>query len=105
MLAVSRPTVRAIRSAKATQLRRIAPVPRLTFSYEYDFGDSWQHRIEVEKVLPPEPGVRYPRCLAGKRARPPEDVGAIFARVSDMVPPLVRLAGIARRPSALFAGS
>lgn len=48
------------------------------FAYEYDFGDSWQHRIEVEKVLPPEPGVRYPRCLAGKRACPPEDVGGIF---------------------------
>jgi len=67
-----------IRSAKATPLRKVAPEPGAVFSYEYDFGDSWQHRIEVEKVLPPEPGVRYPRCLAGKRACPPEDVGGIF---------------------------
>jgi hypothetical protein len=67
-----------IRSAKATPLRKIAPESGAVFSYEYDFGDSWQHRIEVEKVLPPEPGVRYPRCLAGKRACPPEDVGGIF---------------------------
>jgi hypothetical protein len=67
-----------IRSAKATPLRKIAPEPRAVFSYEYDFGDGWQHRIEVEKVLPPELGVRYPRCLAGKRACPPEDVGGIY---------------------------
>jgi Plasmid pRiA4b ORF-3-like protein len=67
-----------IRSAKATPLRKIAPAAGAVFSYEYDFGDSWQHRIEAEKVLPPEPGVRYPRCLAGKRACPPEDVGGIY---------------------------
>ena len=67
-----------IRSAKSTSLRKIAPEPGAVFSYEYDFGDSWQHRIEVEKVLPPEPGVRYPRCLTGKRACPPEDVGGIW---------------------------
>ena len=67
-----------IRSAKATSLRTIAPEPRAVFSYEYDFGDSWQHRIEVEQVRPPVPGVRYPRCLAGKRACPPEDVGGIW---------------------------
>ncbi len=43
--------------------------------YAYDFGDDWKHDIVVEQVLSPEPGVRYPRCLAGRRACPPEDVG------------------------------
>jgi len=45
------------------------------FEYEYDFGDCWEHEIEVEKVMEPEAGVRYPRCLAGERACPPEDCG------------------------------
>ena len=45
------------------------------FLYEYDFGDSWIHEILVEKILPPEPKKRYPVCLKGKRACPPEDVG------------------------------
>jgi hypothetical protein len=45
------------------------------FSYLYDFGDNWAHRLTVEKVLPPEPGMRYPRCVSGSGACPPEDVG------------------------------
>lgn len=43
--------------------------------YEYDFGDGWEHELKVEKALPPEQGARYPRCLAGKRACPPDDCG------------------------------
>ena len=52
--------------------------PGVAMNYEYDFGDSWEHLVVVEKVLPAEAGVRYPVCLAGKRACPPEDVGGIW---------------------------
>jgi len=45
--------------------------------YTYDFGDSWEHAIIVEKVLPPEPGVAYPVCVGGKLHCPPEDCGGI----------------------------
>jgi len=48
------------------------------FVYEYDFGDSWEHVLLVEKALPPEPGQQYPVCVKGKRARPPEDVGGVW---------------------------
>ncbi|HKS71099.1 MAG TPA: plasmid pRiA4b ORF-3 family protein, partial [Ktedonobacterales bacterium] len=47
-------------------------------SYRYDFGDDWRHAIRVEKILPPEPGAQYPRCLTGKRSGPPEDCGGIW---------------------------
>ena len=45
------------------------------FHYEYDMGDGWRHTIQVEKTLPAEAGVRYPHCVGGKRACPPEDCG------------------------------
>jgi hypothetical protein len=52
-----------------------APVEKKKFLYMYDFGDSWEHEVLVEKILPAEAGAVYPRCTAGKRACPPEDVG------------------------------
>ena len=49
--------------------------PRDRFTYVYDFGDSWIHEMTVVKILSPEQGVRYPRCISGQGACPPEDVG------------------------------
>lgn len=46
--------------------------------YTYDFGDNWQHLITLEQILAREPRVRYPRCLGGARACPPEDCGGVF---------------------------
>jgi hypothetical protein len=43
--------------------------------YTYDMGDTWEHLLQIEKVLEAESGVRYPRCVVGKRACPPEDCG------------------------------
>ncbi len=44
--------------------------------YEYDFGDSWRHVIEIENVaVALDPGVRCPVCTGGARSRPPEDCG------------------------------
>ncbi len=48
-----------------------------TGDYCYDFGDGWQHSVTLEKILPREAGVIYPRCIDGKRACPPEDCGGI----------------------------
>jgi len=46
--------------------------------YTYDFGDDWVHAVVLEKVVPREKGVRYPVCIAGKRACPPEDCGGLY---------------------------
>jgi len=46
----------------------------LRILYTYDFGDSWRHQIVMRRI-PAQPGVKYPRCIAGSRSRPPEDVG------------------------------
>ena len=59
--------------AKGTLFWLVKPGDR--FGYLYDFGDNWAHRITVDKVATAEPGVRYPRCVAGQGACPPEDVG------------------------------
>jgi hypothetical protein len=45
------------------------------FIYEYDFGDSWEHEIVVEEILPAGPSSATTRCLEGARSCPPEDVG------------------------------
>ena len=50
------------------------PDAQLEILYQYDFGDNWQHRLILSEV-PPAEGVKYPRCIAGSRSCPPEDVG------------------------------
>ena len=59
-------------------MAQLVPGEKRKFSYEYDFGDSWEHEIIVEKILPPVVGVKYPVCIKGKRACPPEDVGGVW---------------------------
>lgn len=59
-------------------LGAILTAPADTITYTYDFGDYWQHDIVVEQVTPllPESARLEPvRCLAGRRATPPEDIG------------------------------
>jgi hypothetical protein len=60
---------------RRVRLSQIAPELGDRLIYEYDFGDSWEHELVVEQILTPEPGVGYPRCMAGKRACPLEDLG------------------------------
>ena len=51
---------------------------RFSFRYEYDFGDGWQHEILFEGCLRAGKGERYPLCVEGERACPPEDVGGVW---------------------------
>ncbi len=61
-----------------TKLNQLLKSAKDNFVYEYDFGDGWEHTILLEKILPPEDGGVYPRCIKGKRACPIEDSGGIW---------------------------
>ena len=47
----------------------------LPVRYLYDFGDHWEHVLVYEGTWPAEQSVKYPRCVSGARACPPEDCG------------------------------
>lgn len=48
---------------------------RTRWIYEYDFGDGWRHEVLFEGFPPLNPKAKYPLCLEGERACPPEDCG------------------------------
>jgi len=57
----------------------IAPRAGKAFGYEYDFGDSWLHRIKVEKIVDREEKTPpLPVCVDGANACPPEDCGGLW---------------------------
>ena len=59
----------------------------ITLEYEYDFGDSWIHQVQLEKIIPQEIGRKYPVCIAGEKACPPEDCGGVpgFYHLLDII--------------------
>jgi hypothetical protein len=64
--------------SRSVQLSDLAEQGHTRFRYDYDFGDEWQHVIEIEKTLPAEEMGYYPRCVKGERACPPEDCGGPY---------------------------
>ena len=46
--------------------------------YFYDYlADNWIHTLDLEGIFPRIEGTRYPLCLEGRRACPPEDCGGV----------------------------
>jgi Plasmid pRiA4b ORF-3-like protein len=61
------------------RLDEVLTEPGDKLSYEYDFGDGWQHTITLEAILPrPSSGPRAV-CITGRRDGPPEDCGGVGA--------------------------
>jgi hypothetical protein len=50
-----------------------------TCAYQYDFGDWWEHTIQMLDFFPREKGTKYPALIDGARACPPEDFGGPHA--------------------------
>jgi hypothetical protein len=58
-------------------LKQILPRVGSALRWDYDFGDGWEHDVVVEAIEEPSASVRYPVCLDGARACPPEDCGGV----------------------------
>jgi len=65
--------------SKTITLESILVEERENLKYEYDFGDSWVHRVVVERFLKKDEIVKYPYCMSGKHTSPPDDCGGIKA--------------------------
>jgi len=63
--------------AQRTLLRDLGLKQGSEFSYIYDFGDWWEHRVLVEAVFAPLAEESYPCCIGGERAGPPDDAGGV----------------------------
>jgi hypothetical protein len=67
-----------VEDSRKMKINTLLNEPKDKITYEYDFGDSWEHLVEVKKVHEPEKGKTYPVLIAGAMACPPEDCGGIW---------------------------
>jgi hypothetical protein len=74
-----------------------------SFTYLYDFGDGWDHRVVVEKVLTVPIDTPLPSCIGGRRACPPEDCGGPWG-YRDLLAILADPAHPERRQRAEWVG-
>ena len=72
------------RDETAVTLGGVLPREGDRMMYRYDFGDNWDHIIDVQKIHRPHSGTTYPRCSAGRRACPPEDCGGPYGYVDTL---------------------
>lgn len=63
--------------ARRTRVNKMAKAGT-SFTYTYDFGDNWKHKVKVEQIIPSTPDLELPACTGGKRAGPPEDCGGTW---------------------------
>jgi hypothetical protein len=60
---------------KASLAALLTEYGKRKFDYIYDFGDSWEHTIALEKILEAAPEQEYPCLIEAEGNCPPEDVG------------------------------
>ena len=59
-------------------LSEVFDLPGKEVVYEYDLGDCWRHRVFLESIHLAKSRARYPKCIDGQRACPPEDCGGVW---------------------------
>jgi hypothetical protein len=65
--------------SRKVKLSQLGLEPGASFTYRYDFGDDWEHIVEVEPLSYPFDPDWLPTVVAGERAAPPEDCGGAHA--------------------------
>ncbi len=63
---------------RTVRLNELIGVREGKLVYEYDFGDSWEHELVIERVIASDQVPSHVRCIDGARACPPEDVGGVY---------------------------
>ena len=63
--------------ASETKLNEIFTKEKQTYIYTYDFGDSWEHKITLEKITD-DNSSKKAACIGGEGACPPEDCGGVW---------------------------
>jgi len=68
---------RSVADDRAVTLRDLSLAVGKRMIYGYHFGEGWLVSLRVERFGAPERGRRYPLCLEGERAGPPEACGGM----------------------------
>jgi hypothetical protein len=65
-----------VKDSRKVKLNSIFKTEGQKYLYIYDFGDSWEHQITLETILPDD--LKKAKCIGGKGACPPEDCGGVW---------------------------
>jgi len=60
---------------RRVRVTSVLPRKGARLAYRYEYGDDWEHVVEVEEVTSPDHRLSYSMCTAGARACRPEDCG------------------------------
>jgi hypothetical protein len=66
-----------ITDAKTIMVEDICTKKGANLNYEYDFGDGWEHQIELMEISNQPVNVLLPTIVSGQNSCPPEDCGGV----------------------------
>ena len=69
--------IEAFRDESKVTLAEVLQQAKDQISYEYDFGEGWEHLIVLEKILPVTLSQPLAEVLVGEGACPLEDIGGL----------------------------
>lgn len=64
-----------VTDAKGLLVTKVFTKVGTTITYEYDFGDSWMHHLELVEISTHPIDEVLPQIIGGEHACPPEDCG------------------------------